>query len=216
MWKESQLSEHIPIPTSALVCPSRNQLNLILQAFVERKRLFKYHERLNGVITKILVNCFHPSQRCSHTSHTWLTPTDCHYVRVHCSYQCTVLNLAPGDRVPVKVKSIDSRGLVCESSSDNLTMLVYNNSSASRSIPDFLWRPGSFTMLVFEGVHPQDGPYGTIAPESIEQNEAFGEAPSMLLTDDPEPESIFELETTCSSPTSSKSLTKSTRKNKKA
>lgn len=222
MFRDTQLSERVSIPTSALVCPSKNQLNLILQAFVQRKRLYKYHERLHGMITKVQVNCFHPTQPCAHASHVWSTPADCHYVHVLCTYQCTVLNAKPGDRLPSKVKSIDSRGLVCTVGDSELDVIVYKNDKNQstsepepRSIPDALWRPGAFTVLVFEGISPTDGPYASIAPESI-QNIPFSDAPSLLLTNDPEPESIFELDTSSSS-TSHSNLTPKprVRKNKK-
>jgi hypothetical protein len=106
-----------------------------------------------------------------------------------------LLNLKPGDRLFSNVKSLDSRGLIC-STTNNIDFRVYHHQYLnnphpnqtqpltpqvmSRPIPDSLWRVGAFATLAFAGVSPKDGPYATIAPESMSDNshtEALGSLP---------------------------------------
>jgi hypothetical protein len=216
MFRQAHHSERVPIPTSALVCTTKPQLNKILQAFVQRKRLFQYHEKLHGVVVNVQVDCFNPTTPCTHTRHVWPMTANCSFVHVPCTYHCMVLSLKPGDRVPCTVKQVDPRGLLCTaknsetSNSPDLDFIVFKDAA----IPDLLWLPGTFLMLVFEGVSSTDGPYGVVAPEFVAKQPTV-EAPGLMLSD--ARELLFELDAMMASSSAGPGpkSTKTTRKSKK-
>ena len=236
MFRQVHYTEPIPIPTTALISPTAHHMHRILQAFVQRKRLFQYHEKLHGVVVNVQVDCMNDSSQsslsgptslpgtCAHQRHVWPVVPDSFYVQIPTSYHANVLSMKPGDRLSAVVKKTCPLGLIFTASDHDVDFLVYKDDGKPnkpgveftvepRPIPDSLWRPGSFAMLVFEGVSATDGPYASIDPTYAEPAE-LPQAPELMLTD--ARELLFELDAMMASSSSSSSSQSSPTKKKSA
>jgi hypothetical protein len=200
MYRQVQHHECVALPTNALTSSTGDQMCRMMDAFLQRKRLFQYHEKLHGVVVNVAVDCF---RGCTHQRHVWSLAPDAHYVHVPCTYHASVLMMKPGERFTGTVKHMRERGLVFTAQGFDVEFLVHKDRPGKRGlaasteattttptvlnieprpIPDSLWRPGAFAMLVFEGVTRPDGPCATIDPAFVEA-EAEVQAPDQMVSD---------------------------------
>ena len=213
MFRQLQHTEAISIPTTALVSTTAQHMNRILQAFLHRKRLYQYHEKLHGVVVNATVDCF---GSCTHSRHVWPVQPDSCFVHVPCTYHANVLTMKPGDRFSGVVKQTSPLGLIFSASGHEVDFLVYKDpirplrsthtdtalAIDPRPIPDSLWRQGAFATLVFEGVSAVDGPYASIDP-AFTDSQPVAQPPDVMMSD--ARELLFELDSMLSGGGSSKS-----------